>query len=572
LRSRRSSEPAFADAEPRAGPRWLGWFAVAAVAALPVAEAVRIVVQRSHVVLYGDQALLELGARRAIHFDQLVGPYSREGFHHPGPVLFYLLAPFVRILEPSGPGLYLGAIAVSGAALIATVAVLWRRVGPMAALWAAVAIDIYCLCLRVGTLREPWNPYLVVTPMVLFVVLWAAGLTGSSGAGVWAVVIGSYEVQTHIATAGFVVGMSAILVVWVALSAWRGRRVRAAGRDGWGPARITGTAALVLIWLAPVIELWRDQPNNLRLLWDFFTSSHSTPPLGQALNAAATALTVMPFGQQDYVQTLSRTGIQLGLGAALGVVGLVIAVMVGRRRRQPMSLALAAASVLGAVLGAVSLTRAAGPMYLYLALWLAFVPLALLLAIGVALLAPTGNRRRSGRTAPSQRAAPWRAGAFRPVIAVWVVAAVLVAALTVGSDLSMGPVKTTTIGGGPWPQGTAANPDGRTQSRQDAIALTNAAERVVRPTDRWVGFTVGTPGLWPYVAGMVLELDERGVQSTVGPPSWELYFGHERAPGRPVDVAFDLSASSDAATTNAAAGTVIAEVHGAVLTYRRASG
>ena len=177
-------------------------------------EAVRIVAQRSHVVLDGDQALLELGARRAAHFDQLVGPYSRVGFHQPGPVVFYLLAPFVRILEPSGPGLYLGAIAISGAALIATVAFLWRHLGPVAALWAAIAIDVYCLCLRVGTLREPWNPYLVVAPMVLFVVLWAAAITGSSGAGVWAVVIGSYEIQTHIATAGFVITMWAILAAW----------------------------------------------------------------------------------------------------------------------------------------------------------------------------------------------------------------------------------------------------------------------------------------------------------------------------------------------------------------------
>ena len=192
--------------------------------------------RHSHLVLYGDQALLELGARRAVHFDQLVGPYSRAGFHQPGPAVFYLLAPFVRILEPAGPGLYLGAIAINGAALIATVAFLWRRFGPLAALWAAAAIDLYCLCVGVGTLREPWNPYLVVAPMVLFVVLWAAGITGTSGAAVWAMVVGSYEVQTHIATAVFVVAMSAILA-GVARSGPDG----APPRDG--PARTVGPGA-----------------------------------------------------------------------------------------------------------------------------------------------------------------------------------------------------------------------------------------------------------------------------------------------------------------------------------------
>jgi hypothetical protein len=140
--------------------------AVATVGAFLLAEAGRILAQRPHVVLYGDQALLELGARRAIHLDQLVGPYSRSGFHHPGPALFYVLAPFVRLLEPTGPGLYLGAVIVNAAAPIAAVTVVWRRVGALAALWAAAAIGLFCLCLGVGTVREPWNPYLVVAPMV----------------------------------------------------------------------------------------------------------------------------------------------------------------------------------------------------------------------------------------------------------------------------------------------------------------------------------------------------------------------------------------------------------------------
>jgi hypothetical protein len=68
---------------------------------------------------------------------------------------------------------------------------------------------------------------------------------------------------------------------------------------------------------------------------------------------------------------------------------------------------------------------------------------------------------------------------------------------------------------------------------------------------------------------MVLELDERGVQSTVGPSGWELYFGHERAPGRPVSVAFTLNISSNQAAGDRASGTVIADVDGAQLSYQR---
>ena len=216
---------------------------MATAGAFLLAEAGRILARRPHVVLYGDQALLELGARRALHLDQLVGPYSRGGFHHPGPAVFYVLAPFVRLLEPAGPGLYLGAAVLNAACLVAAVAVIWRRVGPLAALWAATAIGLFCLCLGVGTLREPWNPYLIVAPMVLFVVLWAAGWTGSRDAAVWAFVIGSYLIQTEVATAAVVVvplcrpGLFQAAPSVPATPAHRAWALGPGWRDRRGPAR-----------------------------------------------------------------------------------------------------------------------------------------------------------------------------------------------------------------------------------------------------------------------------------------------------------------------------------------------
>jgi hypothetical protein len=550
--------------------RYLGWLAVAAVAAFPLVEAVRILVRRPHVVLYGDQALLELGARRAVHFDQLLGPYSRDGFHQPGPALLYLLAPFVRLLEPAGSGLYLGAVVLNGAALTATVIVLWRRLGPLVAIWAAVAIDLYCLCVGVGTLREPWNPYLIVAPMVLFVVLWAVATTGSRGAGVWAVVVGSYEAQTHIAAAGFVVALLAGLAGWVVWHRWRRPPVPPAGRT-WGPARITGAVALIGIWLPPVIELWRDQPNNARLLWDFFTSSQPAVSLPHALKVAAAAVTIVPFGNHDYVLVLNRTGPELAVGLVLLVVGFAIAVVLGRRRRQPMAVALATAAVMGSVVGSASLTRTAGVVYPYFAVWLAVVPLSILLAIGVALLGPAPTPTSAARPAHRRRLESRSVGRGRVLVSICIAASVAAGALTVTSDLGTRGVQTTT-GSGPWPQGNAASPRGKARTIEDTAALADAAKGVLEPTDRWVNLTIGTASLWPYAAGIVLELDEAGVQSTVSPSSWDLYFGSERRPGRPVNLAFDLFAASDTAARMGARGTIIANLHGEVLTYRRSPG
>jgi hypothetical protein len=134
----------------------------------------------------------------------------------------------------------------------------------------------------------------------------------------------------------------------------------------------------------------------------------------------------------------------------------------------------------------------------------------------------------------------------------------------------MAPISATT-GSGPWPPGQDGSPQARARTVQDTATLTAAAERVLQPSDRWVNVTIGTGALWPYAAGLVLGLDERGVQSTVAPGSWTLYFGHERAPGRPVEAAFELYAAADGAARQAARGTVVAAVDGAVLTYRRIS-
>jgi len=546
----------------------MGWLAIASVAGFAVAEAIRILVERTHVVLYGDQALLELGARRAAQFDQLVGPYSREGFHHPGPAVFYLLSPFVRLFEPAGPGLYFGAIVLSGAALAATVAFVWRRHGALAALFAAVAIDLYCLCLGVGTLREPWNPYLIVAPMVLFVVLWAAAVArteGSTEAAVWTLVVGSYEIQTHIATGALIVVMSVIMLGRLAGPWWRDHR--AGRRRRWGPARIVGLGALALVWLPPVVEAFRDRPNNLQQMWDFFTSPHSGAPLHQALQIAGDALTILPFGNHDYVLALDRGAGQLALGVVLLVAGMVAAVLLGRRRRQPVSVALAAAGGIGAVIGTISLVLTPGPVYIWFAVWMAFVPLSFLLAIGIALLDP-------GVGVGVGIAAPARAGAVAPAPRwagrLCVAGALALAALTIQSDLRMGPISTTT-GSGPWPGSNAATRAGKAQTVQGTAALSRAAENVLGPADRRVNIAIGSPSLWPYVAGMVLELDERGVQSTVSPSSWTLYFGNERAPGRRVSARFDLYALGDSTAQRAAPGSVIAEINGAVLTFQRTS-
>jgi hypothetical protein len=521
--------------------RWVGCAAIISVVVFPVTEMIRVLAGSAGVTLYGDQALIAIASRRAADFVQLLGPYSRTGFHHPGPTVFYLLAPFVELASSVGSGLYLGALAINLVALVATVAIVWRRVGPLAALWTAAALDLFALCLGLGTLREPWNPYLVITPMLLFVVVWAASCTGPSSYGLWALVVGSYEIQTHIATTPVVLVLLAVMVVRMRL-----RRLRLSGGGVWA-----GAAVLVAMWVPTVVELFRNRPNNLQEIWDFFTSSHQATGWGELGRVAASVLTVVPFGNHDYTLSLHRTEPELVLGFLLIAALIVFSVRVVRRHHSSFAARLVEVGLVAGGLGVLSLAGSDGPVLVYFALWLASVPVMFLIASGVALFTPG-----------SLADVPTRA-----VIAPVLTGAIIVSGLATGVGFALPPVDHT-IGSGPWPAQDAGSAQGRHRTVQDTAELDRASLAALVLGERSVRFVIGSESDWPYAAGVVLYLEEHGVDVTVSPTSWEFYFGPNQAPANKPAGEFGLYPAGSPAGA-APGGRVIAKVDGTELTLRQ---
>ena len=81
---------------------------------------------------------------------QAVGAYSRFGWHHPGPALFYLLAPFYLLGGSTEVALSAGAISIN---LISLLAVAWAlfRASATPALGIAMLVTI-------GLSRRPRAP------------------------------------------------------------------------------------------------------------------------------------------------------------------------------------------------------------------------------------------------------------------------------------------------------------------------------------------------------------------------------------------------------------------------------
>lgn len=373
---------------------------VAAVAALILPFGIMIVRVLSvtrHVYLDGDLATIDLHVRDAMRFHQALGPYDRYGWDHPGPAYFYLLSLPGWVLGSGARAEFAGVALLNGLSAGCTLWVVRRRAGPVAAVWCAFCLGLLGVILSVGAyaapngmVSSPWNPYVVIVPMLLFVVLCAAAVAGSPWSALGACVVGSFAVQTDFSTFPFVVVFLVAAGVVLAVRAHRDRADASSPSRGrrTGPAIGAALVVLVLMWVPPVIQQLTDSDGNISAIWHFFTAHHPTKTLGAGLwSTVAVDAIVNPFQHQGSVfQAIGTpgTGAPFVLAAVLaaGVAGIVL----GVRRRTPFATALGIASLVGFAVTVASVTRVVGVTYEYLILFTVVFPLSALICIGTACL------------------------------------------------------------------------------------------------------------------------------------------------------------------------------------------
>lgn len=374
---------------------------VAVLAVPAVVGALRLVMAaRRPFDFSGDEAILESAVWHL--GEQLVGPYSRFGFHQPGPAYYYLQAPFYRLPGASAAALFLGAYCINLGAALGCVLVVRRSLGEAVARWAAVVVGALLLSLTPRLLADAWNPYVLALPVLFAMALAAAG-TRSPGAAGGALVVGSYVVQTHVAAAATLAAVFATAGVVALLHHRRTRRqplpaeapARSALARRW-TAPVAAAVVLALMWAPPLIEQATRSPGNLTKLTRFFRAEHPEFDRGidhgldHTAGQVAAQLTVLPFGHDreakpaDIVKILLTV---LGMAAGVGVA------VTGWRRGETVIASLGAMSVVGPLAAIWSGTRVVGEIYPYLLLWTSSLLLPGAIGTG-ALLA----HRRVGRT------------------------------------------------------------------------------------------------------------------------------------------------------------------------------
>jgi hypothetical protein len=347
-------------------PRDWGLAAVA-VTPLLVLAAVAIVSVGHGYHGTGDNGMAELRISDIGHHWPEIGVFSRDGWSHPGPALFYVLLLPYRLTGSHSNGLLVGAALVNAVAVAGMTLLARRRGGTALALLVALGSLVVLAALGGTFLWQPWNPYLPVLPFGLAVLATWCVVCGDAWCLPVVAVVGSFCAQTHV---GYVPLVAALLLVAVAGLVLHVRSAPEAG----SPARrvrapmLVAAALLVVCWLPTIFQQLTADPGNLSAIWDFFTSSRRGHTLSEGFDVVTAqfawnpewlvgAHPVNPFAAQPAGLTSASLPLWwLALGVALAWTWAT-----GRRVARALGVVL----VLTIVASIVSIARTLGPVYEY---------------------------------------------------------------------------------------------------------------------------------------------------------------------------------------------------------------
>jgi hypothetical protein len=270
----------------------------------------------------------------------LVGQATRlaPGLFDPGPLEYWLLTLPVHA-DPLN-GVLWGAALWCMLACSLTVEAAWAAAGRAGGLLATVMLLGAIAWFPAIALRSCWNPWFGV---VFFMAALAAGVATISGRRGWwpvAVIAGSVAAQAHLMFA-----LTSVVLIVLCLAVGLADTRRTGSGYGWA---VTGLAAGLVCWSAPLIQQFTSRSGNLAALASGQGASGREAGLGFGLKALAASVQPPAFWWQPAasvvrLSTLDQRTIPTGAEAlALGVIVLVIAVYPLRSRR---TIALAAVSL-----------------------------------------------------------------------------------------------------------------------------------------------------------------------------------------------------------------------------------
>lgn len=318
-----------------------------------------------------DFALIDLRVRDLLGGDlPLMGPYSRYRWNHPGPMLFWVLAPFTALAGGDAWGTLVGNVLVQAAGIGWAASLAWRVGRLTAVLLVDAVVALAYLGAGISPLVEPWGPYAVFPFFVVLLLQAHAIAAGEPRRLVGAVVCASFLVQSH---AGYLPLVGAV-AGWALLTLARRARRSGASAEPWRRPLLLAGLVGVGLWSLPLVAVVRDEPGNLRELARFFLGGDAPPAAGpgDALGVVAGTYRFVPSWLGATEPTDGLTGALVTASAAWLVVPVALLMAAGLVARRERSSALAGAVGLAAVLlvaGVAAASRVTDDLEPYLFLW-----------------------------------------------------------------------------------------------------------------------------------------------------------------------------------------------------------
>jgi hypothetical protein len=327
------------------------------LALLPLLSAAVVLAQGWRPI--GDNALIGLRVNDVLtgHWPLIGQPTTGENFgsgiatSHPGPIEFYLVAPFVAVLGPA-VGLALGAALINSAAFVGVGWLAFRRGGLGLMVLASVVAVAMARSLGGNLLHDPVSSNVgSVVALALLFAAWSV-VAGDLKAAPVLVVAGTFALQDHLSYLGTGAPVVAVALGW---SVWWFRRIRRRGAntDWVVPRAVVSGAVGLFLWLPVLIDqLFGD--HNLTAIWRTFTGKRTAGEgFTFALERLAEALAPWPLfsrrvGPLGYLHTPATHEVIGGYAVLVAVVAL--GVVAWRRRDSDLS-ALALVTVVAAAAG-----------------------------------------------------------------------------------------------------------------------------------------------------------------------------------------------------------------------------
>jgi len=458
---------------------------------LVAASAMAVLCIRNHSVFslpireQGDEAANSILVNQAVHFQLLVGNYSREGFNHPGPAFLYiqsfgqeLFYSWLHVVPAPFNGQLIALFMLNSAILALTVLVIARHTRS----WSIAILALSAIVLLTGhtlSWTSAWFPYLYAAPFLL------ATLSGVS------VAVGALQdlpiftfavallVHGHVAFIGIMgIYVALVVVAWLVLHRGMGYGARLRNAK----SSLLASGAIVFLFAIPIAaELILHWPGQFGHYWHYLRSNSHPNPLGQVISY------VVGFWPGGHI------GATLLVLAGLGTAILAITDPHRRRRR----------FVLGAFLSVVLLTVQTG-LYAYRGVdylslnYTGYFYYSVPTVIVAILLVEGLGRIGAGLTRPGAHHTHRRAMAT-PF------------ALTAGFGMVVFATQTSTMNTY-W---------GEPSLPRVAAVIHNSPLR----HDRGVAFSMAVvgkaPADWPDVVGLLVAASREGYQPCIADPSWQ---------------------------------------------------